>query len=141
MIIEFIQIIAIIINGNFYNQWQGAAFTYVRKILGFITLEKVIELKENVLTGILIATVSLLVLIIIIFALISCYGSELDNISQVERIMGNSMGFILILFKSLLQIPCMFMIIYSFTTESLNKNLNMSLSGILIALLMPILLY
>lgn len=68
------------------------------------------------------------------------YGSDSQGLTQLQKIVINILGFILILLKNLLEIPTLNLILYAFMHQ-LSSGLTIGLSITFTVLLFPILLY
>ena len=141
MLIEFLQIISILIDGKFFLQWGGSVFYYFHTVTSFISISGLINAYPAAITGMLI-TVDMLLLVLAVLTIVAIqYGSELLNTSQVEKISAKIMGFAMLLIKTLLQISLFYLILSGCTSQGDDRQLNMGLSLALIILLLPFLLY
>lgn len=60
LLIDFLQQIAIIINGKMYDQWSGIAFQYIKQILTYMSFEALLRNNSDFCFGILVASIVLL---------------------------------------------------------------------------------
>lgn len=121
IIIEFLQLFGIVVAGNYYTQWNGVVFDKIKEITTMLTIQGIIRDYPTAHSGLLIACILLLVMVFIVLVILSKYGSEMLNTSQLEKVMAKIVGFVINLVKTILEIP-LFMLIVQGIISGLKGN-------------------
>lgn len=102
LFIDFLQIVSIVIGGNFYAKWEGGLFFYIKESLGYLNMEVLI--KNNIQThqAILSVLIAIIVVNYVILALMIKYGPDSEGSTQLDKIVISIVGFFLILLKGFL---------------------------------------
>lgn len=111
IIIEFLQLFGIVVAGNYYTQWNGVVFDKIKEVTTMLTIQGVIRDYPSAHSGLLIACIMLLLMVLIVLVLLSKYGSEMLNTSQLEKVMAKIVSFVVNLVKTMLEIPLFVLII------------------------------
>jgi uncharacterized membrane protein YcjF (UPF0283 family) len=85
----------------------------VRDVLGYVTFENFLS-QASVSFGLNIGFFCFFVLFWMVLAMLCFYGSDVHSISQFEQILGNIIGFMIMLLKTVLIIPFLFIVLNSF---------------------------
>lgn len=142
LLIDFLQQIAIIINGKMYDQWSGIAFQYIKQILTYMSFEALLRNNSDFCFGILVASIVLLLFFWIFIILLYRNCDQLQNPSQIQRILSKTLGFFLVSLRTVLMLPFLFVIVYAFIlTPSTNKELIIGLAVLVTLLIIPLMIF
>ena len=83
LLIEFLQVISILIDGQLFLQWDGSVFYYFRIVTSFISISGLLSSYPSAITGMLITVDVFLLLLAVGTGVAIQYGSEMLNTSQV----------------------------------------------------------
>lgn len=110
-------------------------------MLGFISTQGVISQDPNSIVTLLIIGNILLFLLAVGIVFSICYGSEMLNTSQTQKIGAKIIAFFMLLGKTLFQIPFMIIIVSGFSQTAVSGSLVIGLSSSLLILTLPLFLY
>lgn len=110
-------------------------------MLGFISTQGVISQDPNSIVTLLIIGNILLFLLAVGIVFSICYGSEMLNTSQTQKIGAKIIAFFMLLGKTLFQIPFMIIIVSGFSQTAVSRSLVIGLSSSLLILTLPLFLY